>query len=118
MCDACTHADREGWWGSTIPSGFTHCRDCHETWPGSNRWGHCARCHETFNGIVAFDLHQRADSEGLLTSSCLCSVAAETADEPLSAIRQRTWQVSKSMTLDYREFKWGRAWSRPEREFV
>jgi hypothetical protein len=111
-CDPCVHAAEHGWWGS----GFrgTHCRDCHVTYPSSQRWGHCARCHETFSGVRTFDLHQRFDAEtGDLSTDCLCTVAVSRAGQkpPYGAPRSRRWAVGNE-TLTYHHAEWGAFWRR------
>ena len=111
-CAPCTTACREGWWVGTVPKNFTHCRECHVTYPGSQRWGHCARCHETFSGVESFDLHQRVNREsGDFTPDCLCTVAASCPDQEslLGVPSQRRWDVS-GKTLNLKEAEWGRYW--------
>ena len=58
-CPVCTHNLEHGWWGKTIPSNATHCRDCHRTWTAKSA-GHCAGCHQHFSGKT-FDAHQTRD---------------------------------------------------------
>ena len=59
-CEACSFASEHGHWGKTLPKGFTHCSDCHTSWPGTQVWGHCAACHVTFRGVITFDRHHDA----------------------------------------------------------
>lgn len=37
------------------------CPECHESFPGTDRFGHCAVCHETFVGLGAFDAHRTGE---------------------------------------------------------
>jgi hypothetical protein len=111
-CAACATARWEGWWGPSLQRSHTHCRGCHVTYPGSQRWGHCARCHETSSGIESFDLHQRVDREtGDFTPDCLCTVAASCpSQESLPDVpSQRRWDVS-GKTLRLKQAEWGPYW--------
>lgn len=62
ICAPCTHGREHGWWGhGTLPDDtWTHCRHCHVSFPGTQRWGHCVAdgCHETFSGVTTFDAHK------------------------------------------------------------
>jgi len=41
---------------------------CGKSWKQhGNRTGHCAKCHETFEGVTAFDAHQRINDDGSVT---------------------------------------------------
>ena len=59
-CEVCAHAAEHGYWGDTIPEGYTHDRDSHATFPGSGVWGSCSACGNIFRGNQAFDFHQEA----------------------------------------------------------
>jgi len=38
---------------------------CGKSWiQRGNRTGHCAKCHETFEGLTAFDAHQKLNDDG------------------------------------------------------
>jgi hypothetical protein len=56
-CRVCLYAAENGWWGDSIPTGWTHCSECHASWSGSQVWGHCSACHHPFRGVTAFDAH-------------------------------------------------------------
>jgi hypothetical protein len=112
-CDACQSTAETGSWVNSIPQGFTHCRVCHVTFPGSNRWGHCSRCHQTFSGGVAFDLHQRVDKDGDIGSDCLCRLLTPGPGEAAmyGAPLQCKWAVSGSRTLVSEFLEWGAFWT-------
>ena len=59
-CVPCDHGREHGFWGKgNLPDNtWTHCKDCHVSFPGTQRWGHCSGCCNTFSGITAFDAHQ------------------------------------------------------------
>lgn len=57
-CGPCTHAREHGWWGPTLGSAVTHCRDCHRSWR-SLREGHCATCCRHFADTAAHAAHLR-----------------------------------------------------------
>jgi hypothetical protein len=113
-CAVCAHAGEHGYWGDTIPANFTHCRDCHVTFPASNRWGHCSGCHQTFSGAESFDLHQRITGDGDIASDCLCAVAMSTTVEEslLGESHQPKWGVG-SKTLTLKRAEWGSYWGQP-----
>ncbi len=114
-CIPCETAKRESWWADSIPRGFTHCSDCHQTYPGSNRFGHCTRCHRTFAGEKAFGKHQRVTEDGEITQDCICSTSyAETGEntQPRGLVRP-SWDVSASVTLEMVEVEWGTYWAIP-----
>jgi hypothetical protein len=111
VCEVCAFAKSNGWWGSTIPAGHTHCRDCHATFPGSNRWGHCSACHRTFSGAKSFDLHQRVTKEGEIAADCLCAVS-DTLPVPDTAHghpSSRKWAVGSCLLIEKRTV-WGAYW--------
>ena len=112
-CIPCETAKRESWWADSIPRGFTHCSDCHQTYPGSNRFGHCTRCHRTFAGTRAFDMHQRITKEGEIAPDCLCSMSytGTGEDTPSGGEQNRLWHVSASVTLETRRAEWGTYWA-------
>lgn len=116
-CEACATAARESWWGKSIPAGFTHCSECHATFPGSDRYGHCAACHQTFSGRSSFDLHQRVTEDGGLTADCMCSVIqSSNGEESLHGEPHvRKWTVGAS-TLVYKTAEWGGYWGQPRPE--
>ncbi len=112
-CEACQSTAETGSWVKSIPQGFTHCRDCHVTYPSSNRWGHCSVCHQTFSGSTAFDLHQRVGRDGDIAPDCLCSVVRPGTGEAATygAPCQRRWVVSDSRTLVSEFGAWGPYWT-------
>lgn len=57
-CAPCVYADEHGWWGDSIPTGYTHDRETHATFPSTNTWGSCSACGNIFKGIANFDHHQ------------------------------------------------------------
>jgi hypothetical protein len=59
-CEVCTNTAAHGWWGRSLEAGFTHCRDCHVSYPGSQVSGHCRGCCNTFRGVRTFDAHKEA----------------------------------------------------------
>lgn len=112
-CDPCRTAEVSGWWAGSLPRDCTHCRDCHVTFPGSNRWGHCVRCHQTFSGVLAFDLHQRDDGDGEFAPDCMCTVLTPGTGETVvyDGTHQRKWAVSGSKTLVLESTAWGEYWA-------
>lgn len=112
-CEPCRVAADTGWWNGSIPRNHTQCRDCHVTWPGSNKWGHSPRCHQTFAGTVASDLHQRVGRDGDMSPDCLCWVLTAGLGEATvdGAPLQRKWAVSGSRTLVSEFGAWGPYWT-------
>jgi len=104
-CAACTFSRIEGHWGKTIPPGYTHCRDCHATWPGGNKWGHCSRCHHTFAGITTFDRHHMA---GLCDA--LVSVPTPTKETLPTWEGAHIWPGGGKRYIELVETSWGIGW--------
>jgi len=110
-CEACGYSQKHGWWGQTIVSS-THCRDCHQTWPSSQKWGHCSGCHQTFAGVKAFDAHQRVSEEsGELEDDCLCCVLQAMGLEGANNLPAGiSFDVSPKTVMERRTIKWGMCW--------
>ena len=79
-CTPCAYAAEHGWWGDTLPHNTAaHCRSCHVSFPGANKWGHCTKCHQTFRGVSAFDRHQMLSNCPTI-SGAVSEVAATVCD--------------------------------------
>lgn len=60
-CEICVYAREHGSWPDLK---FTHCRDCHRTWPMRATTPHCTVCHRHFGGQRGFDRHIRFSAAG------------------------------------------------------
>ncbi len=101
-CEACNHAHDHGWWGDTLPRDTdTHCRVCHVSYPGSNRWGHCVVCHEMFSSESAFSRHQMVSG---------CPDTANGMEEALTAYAAAQIRDGKRHYLVKKAHEW-RGWT-------
>jgi aldehyde:ferredoxin oxidoreductase len=108
-CKACRNMRVYSGWLDGVPSGYSHCDECHVTFDAA-ACVHCSVCHETFSGPTAFAMH-RVKGVCLTPSEYgSCGRVGASHDDLERDDVYRVWRVVRHTMMTPRSSGRSRAW--------